>query len=134
MQGFQGYGYSPDFAANMQQVIETIRSSSNLEIVIVAECDVICSHCSHIRDGICRKGSGSANRIRDMDLQVLEKLGLREDTIAKGKDILDLVNARLRNVSDVDVICGKCEWVDMCIWYLARGDDRPCVHTFLKDN
>ena len=118
MQGFQGYGYSPDFAANMQQVIETIRSSSNLEIAVVAECDIICSHCPHIKDGICRKDSGSAGRIRDMDMLVLEKLGLREGTKAKGKDILDLVNARIGNISDVDGICGKCEWGDRCTWYL----------------
>ena len=121
MQGFQGYGYSQDFAANMQKVIETINSSPNSEIVIVAECDVICSHCPHIMDGICRKGSGSAKRIRDMDLKVLEKLGLREGTKVKGKDILDLVNTRLGNVSDVNGICGKCEWVDRCVWYLGLG-------------
>ena len=121
MQGFQGYGYSQDFAANMQKVIETINSSQNPVVEIVAECDVICSHCPHNMEEVCWKGLGSAKRIRDMDLRVLEKLGLREGTKVKGKDIFDLVNTRLGNVSDVNGICGKCEWMNRCVWYLGLG-------------
>ena len=67
------------------------------------------------------EGIGICEEDRDMDLRVLEKLGLKEGTKVKGKDIFDLVNTRLGNVSDVNEICGKCEWMDRCVWYLGLG-------------
>ncbi|MCD6490406.1 MAG: DUF1284 domain-containing protein [Thermodesulfobacterium sp.] len=119
IQGFQGYGYSKDFVKNMTEVIKNI--DSNPEVEIIAECDIICSCCPHNVGGVCQKELNSAQKVKDMDIQVLRKLNLKDGTRGRAKDFLLLVNTKLKNSLDVQDICGKCEWRKKCLWFISRG-------------
>jgi hypothetical protein len=113
MQGFQGYGYTQDFVTNMAQVIKDINSPHDLEIEITTECDAICSHCPYNKEGVCEKNADSPTELKNMDIKVLKKLGLREGAKVKAKDIPSLIKRRL-NDSDIEYICGNCEWKEKC--------------------
>jgi len=120
MQGFQGYGYSQDFVDNIAQVIKDINLFPDLEVEVIVKCDVICSYCPHNKEGVCQKRPNSVQRVRDIDLQVLRKLGLKEGAKVRAKDIFTLVNTALRNISDIQDICAKCEWKEKCLWFSSR--------------
>lgn len=68
-----------------------------------------------------KKNPDSNQKIKDIDMYVLKKLGLKEGTKGKAKDILTLVNTRLWNVSDIQNICGDCEWKEQCLWFISRS-------------
>lgn len=113
MQGFQGYGYSRDFVANMTQIIKNINSSPDLELEITAECDVICSCCPYNEKGVCEKNPDSAGKLSNMDKHVIKKLGLREGAKVKAKDIPSLLKTKLRG-PDIEDVCGDCGWKEKC--------------------
>ncbi len=116
MQGFQGYGYGQDFVDNMAKIIKDMDSST---LEIIAECDIICSHCPYNVIGACQKIPNSAQKVRDMDRSVLRKLGLKEGARGRAKDILSLVNKKL-NISDIRDICRDCEWKEKCLRFLEK--------------
>ncbi len=121
MQGFQGYGYSSEFVANMRAVLESIKASPSKPLELVSEGDVICSSCPH--SGQCAlKGSFLGIRIRRMDSLVLKKLGMVEGTITDAKSVFRLVNTKLKNPSDIEEVCGNCRWRQKCLWYLQRNE------------
>lgn len=128
MQGFQGYGYNQEFVSNMAQAIKDMNSCPDLEVEIIVECDIICFHCPHNKAGVCQKRLDSAQKVRDMDMHVLRKLGIREGAKGKVKDILALVNTALKNISDIQDVCGDCEWKEKCLWFISRSQkDRKSV-------
>ena len=120
MQGFQGYGYNQVFVNNMDKIIRNINSNPGLEIEIITKCDVICACCPHNVKGICQKKPDSAQKVREMDLFVLRKLELKRGTKVRAKDTFALVNARLSNTSDIESICGDCEWKEKCLWLIPH--------------
>lgn len=123
MQGFAGYGYSQDFVANMTRVVNDIKSQPGLKIKIVAQCDAICARCPHNKSGLCHKRSDSGSKVGQMDLLVLEKLGLSRGTIGAAEEIFATVNRILRSCRDVQDICGNCGWKDKCLWYDSLSPD-----------
>jgi len=118
IQGFQGYGYSEDFVKNMSEIIKSM--DSNSEVEIITECDIICSCCPHNVEGVCQKGPDSAQEVRNMDTRILEKLHIKDGMIGRVKDVLSLINTELRNVSDIQDICGGCAWKERCLWFISR--------------
>ncbi len=121
MQGFQGYGYSSEFVANMRLVLESIKATPSKPLKLVSECDVICTSCPH-REQCALKGSFLAIRIRHMDSLVLKKLGIVEGAITDAKSVFRLVNTKLKTPSDIEEICGKCRWRQKCLWYLQKNE------------
>lgn len=120
MQGYQGYGYSPSFVENMTRVIADICSDPDCEVQVTSECDAFCSSCPHAKDGLCQKQPDSADKVKDLDLRVLRKLGLEERTTLGAAEALSLVNARLRKASNVQDLCGNCGWQSKCLWFSSR--------------
>ena len=120
MQGFQGHGYNEAFAQNMSEVISYIGLNPDLEIEIIAKCDVICACCPHNVRGICQKEPGSAQKVREMDIHVLRKLELKRGTKVRAKDIFTIVKAKLKNSSDIESVCGTCEWKEKCLWPILQ--------------
>lgn len=120
IQGFQGYGYSRDFKMNMAKVIRNLKSEEQF-LEIVAECDVICSHCPHKKDGLCRKTPESNEMIKKMDLNVLKKLGLKEGTRSKAKNVFSLLDRKIK-ATDVCEICGDCFWKNKCLLYISNAN------------
>jgi hypothetical protein len=115
MQGFQGYGYSDSFAANMGRVIKDINSHSDGELEIISECDVICSACPHNKNGLCKKNPDSAQKIKEMDGKVLQKLELKENQKINLDNILSLIKTKLKK-SDIEDICAECGWRSKCLF------------------
>ncbi|TSA55435.1 MAG: DUF1284 domain-containing protein [Planctomycetaceae bacterium] len=115
LQGFQGHGYDEAFAQNMSEIVRYIDLNPDLEIEIVTKCDVICACCPNNVKGIC-KNLGSAQSIREMDLYVLRKLGLKRGTKIRAKGIFTFVNTKLSNSLDIENLCGVCEWREKCLW------------------
>jgi len=120
VQGFQGYGYSRDFERNMDKVIMDLKSEEQV-LEIVAECDVICSHCPHKKDGLCKNTPESHEIIKNMDLNVLKKLGLKEGTRSKAKNVFTLLDRNIKT-NDVYELCGDCSWRNKCLLYISKAN------------
>lgn len=121
MQGFQGYGYTRDFIDNMAGTIKNINSNPDLKIELTDECDAICSGCPHNVNGVCQKEPDSAQKIRALDWRVLRKLDLKKGTQITADIIFSLVNTKLKNIPDLQDICGRCEWKEKCLWFISRN-------------
>ncbi|MGF7118656.1 DUF1284 domain-containing protein [Methanobacterium oryzae] len=119
MQGFQGYGYSKEFSQNMAKIIDILNSDDKQEIEIIAECDIICSCCPHLLEGKCFKNPMADAEIIEMDLKVLEKLGLESGIIFEANEIFTLINETL-NSDNIHSICRNCRWKDKCLWFLEK--------------
>jgi len=116
IQGFQGYGYSPAFVANMRAVISDIHVSPSRLIKLVSECDVICISCPGKKECSAQQ-SALAHRIRNMDLVVMDKLKIKEGTIINADEAFRLISS-LNNPFDIEDICGTCKWRQKCLWYM----------------
>jgi hypothetical protein len=117
IQGFQGYGYSLVFVANLRSVISDIMAFPSRSLELISQCDVICASCPSKRECTAQESTAS-RRIRDMDLIVMEKLKIKEGTIMEADKAFSLVNSQLVNASDIEEICGICKWRQKCIWYM----------------
>ncbi len=117
IQGFQGYGYSPVFVANMRAVISDIKAFPSRPLELVSECDVICASCPGKRECTAQE-STSSRRIKSMDLVVMEKLKIKEGTVMEADEAFSLVNSQLVNASDINDVCGTCKWRQKCLWYM----------------
>jgi hypothetical protein len=121
IQGFQGYGYSQGFVANMRAVISDIKAFPSRPLELVSECDVICTSCPNQRECTAQQSIAS-RRIRNMDLVVMEKLKIKEGTVMKADEAFRLINSQLANASDIEEVCGTCKWRRKCLWYMQMKD------------
>jgi hypothetical protein len=119
IQGFQGYGYSPIFVANLKAVISEIKAFPSRPLELVSECDVICASCPGKRE-CTAQDSIISGRIRSMDLVVMEKLKIKERTIMEADKAFSLVNSQLANASYINEVCGTCKWRQKCLWYMQE--------------
>ena len=115
MQGFQGYGYNQEFKCNLEKLIKYLDSHPHCRLKVVADADVICEKCPHLKDGYCNKSLPS-DSIQDMDLKVLKKLGISEGKIETSHNLFHQVNLTLNQ----DDICGDCSWQNKCLWYQSK--------------
>lgn len=117
LQGYQGYGYNSRFTVNLEKVAALINRTSDLEVKIVTDSDLICDYCPH--NGIlgCRKDQNSSSKIKAMDTKVLEKLDLKEGGSAKIQNIIALTNVKFKTYFDIQPICGNCQWKEKCLWF-----------------
>jgi len=123
IQGFQGYGYSPDFVANMAQIVESLNSRPDTEIEMVAECDDICSACPHRQGRHCHKRADSPQAVTNHDRRVLGKLGLEVGWWGTAQEVFALASARLSSLAEAREVCGKCGWQEQCLWFASRAPD-----------
>lgn len=117
LQGYQGYGYSESFKANLEKIIKLIHTTSDLVIEVVTENDLICEHCPYTDKTGCQKDENSSLKIKSMDLKVLEKLGLQEGVMDKSQNLINLINTKLKTYFDIEEICGNCQWKEKCLWF-----------------
>jgi len=120
IQGFQGYGYSPAFVANMRAVISDLEALPSRPLKLVTVCDAICVSCPSKRECTIQE-SVLSRRIRQMDLVVLEKLRLDDGTVLNADEAFKLINSKLSKASDVEDVCGICKWRQKCLWYVKAG-------------
>jgi len=121
IQGFQGYGYSPAFVANMRAVISDLEALPSRLLKLVTVCDAICVSCPSKRECTSQE-SVLSRRIRQMDLVVLEKLRIDDGTVVKADEAFRLINSKFNKASDVEEVCGTCKWRQKCLWYMHVGE------------
>ncbi len=117
IQGFQGYGYSPAFVANLRAVISKIKAFPPRHLELVSKCDIICASCPSEKECTAQE-SVSSRRIRNMDLFVMKKLKIKEGAIMKADEAFRLINSQLANASYIEEVCGTCKWRQKCLWYM----------------
>ncbi|HII80015.1 MAG TPA: DUF1284 domain-containing protein [Methanosarcina sp.] len=120
IQGFQGYGYSPVFVANMRAVISDLEALPSRPLKLVTECDAICVSCPGKRECNIQE-SVFSREIRQMDLVVLDKLSLEDGAVVKADEAFRLVNSKINRASDIEEVCGTCKWKQKCLWYMQEG-------------
>lgn len=116
IQGFQGYGYSKEFVINMSEMIEDLKQHSDQNIQLTADCDIFCAYCPHNKKNICTYSADSEKKIQQMDIQVLETIGLHVNSIIKAHKVFELINKKFKP-ENINEVCGKCRWKDKCLFF-----------------
>lgn len=133
IQGYQGYGYSDKFQANLERIIQLINTAADLEIQVVAENDVICSYCPYTGQTGCQKDKDSAQNIQTMDLKILGRLGLKEGMRDNPQNLIMLTHSKFKTYFDIEEMCGDCQWKEKCLWYQKFvAGDLNIFHTDMK--
>lgn len=117
IQGFQGFGYSPAFVANMRAVISDLEALPSRPLKLVTNCDAICISCPSKRECAVQE-SPLSRRIKQMDIVVLDKLGLEDGAVLRADEAFKLINLKINSHSDIEDVCGTCKWRQKCIWYM----------------
>ena len=120
IQGFQGYGYSLAFVANMRAVISDLEALPSRPLKLVTKCDAICISCPSKRECTIQE-SHISRRIKQMDLVVLDKLGIEDGTVLRADEAFRLINSKITSAQDVEDVCGTCKWRQKCLWYIQTG-------------
>ena len=110
--GFRGRGYSPAFVESMGKVLEEFRANPDVPVILVTECDEICSSCPHMAENECRKNPDSAVRIKEKDAAILKKAGLPANKSTTPKEAWNAVKETF-TPEDIAVLCSRCQWVGL---------------------
>jgi hypothetical protein len=117
LQGYQGYGYSDDFKANLERIRKLINRTPDLEMEVTAENDIICNCCPYWAETGCAKDEDSAADIRSMDLTILSRLKLTQGMKEKAQTLIMSTRTVFGTRLDVQEICGDCQWQEKCLWF-----------------
>lgn len=107
--GYSGYGYSPEFIAEMNRTVKVLNSSRFKTIVIRPGLDNICRSCPHAEMECHPKQLGPRGRkLADLDKRTLRALKLKPGHHYP----LPEIDERIARLSEekFDNLCSKCEW------------------------
>ncbi len=119
--GFRSLGYSQEFITTMGKVVENLRSNSTFPIILVAECDIICTSCPHNKGNKCLKEADSESKVKTRDLEVLHRLGFEAGAQIPAGKAWARMKERL-SFNDMAEICRDCEWLEL--GYCVEGLER----------
>lgn len=108
---FVGNGYSGEFTANMQRIIERLEACDTQSIKLVCHVDDICGSCPHNHEGICRSGQ----KVMNYDAACLTLCGIRENEEISWRDFKDKVRASILETGKLKEVCEGCQWIDTCL-------------------
>lgn len=109
--GFQGMGYSPGFIKKMETIVDEIRDEEkDFPIRVVADLDDACGACPHNGGTVCMASENADERIKSMDIRVIEHLKLEPGKLYRKSK---LVHWTAKNVKpdDLDTLCKNCSWL-----------------------
>lgn len=115
LQGFQGYGYNPDFIQGMNEILRILKSDPSPIIEIVTNADSICSICPNLVEEECV----DYHKIRTMDLNIIKTTSLDENQILTFKTALEIIDKDL-NSESIKTICAGCVWMDKCLFFINK--------------
>jgi hypothetical protein len=118
IEGFGGHGYNAEFVANMKRVISELKN--NPEVIVIDDCDDLCSKCPNMKDGICVNSKGGDLEVKRMDGLVLSKLSFKSLNKFFYNDLRKKIIDNFRTKKDLDGICSNCSWKRICKWYKTR--------------
>lgn len=102
--GYRGIGYSEEYAENMSQVHEQLRTRPDTPIRIVEGPDDLCSCFPENQVNHCNE-----SHVCKRDSLILERLGLHSGEQLSWKDILEKI-AELVMPQDIEQWCNTCSW------------------------
>lgn len=102
--GYRGMGYSLEYAANMTQLHQTLRTNPETEILLVEGPDDLCGKFPDSQTGHCEDLN-----IHERDAAVLQKLGLQVGQRLPWVEIQQLIGEKLF-AADIPNLCGTCAW------------------------
>jgi len=107
---FNGEGYSPDFVANLRNVLE--RAEAGEQINICEGADDVCSACPSLQEKHCLYREDSEKEIRGMDRAAIELLRIRSRVKISWPEI----KARIPEIfaSWSGKFCRGCDWFSVC--------------------
>ena len=106
---FEGKGYSDNFTAHMQAVLEELETGKKVRIT--AGTDEICGECpNNCGNGKCRDNE----KVKRFDLEVLKRCGLKEGDVLAFRDFAGMVQKQILGPEKRDEICGDCQWEAVC--------------------
>lgn len=123
--GYRGMGYSADFCANMTQIYETLRTTPEAEVEIVAGPDDICAKYPTDKANHC---NGTVHHVDDA---VLLKLGLVTGARGSWQDICNEIADKIVP-ADISHLCATCPWESygVCqdgVLHVIEGRPLPAV-------
>jgi len=113
---FGGRGYDQRFVANMEEVVSNLRCSDDLIVTVGMSCDDICSQCPNAVRGLCKDHVSVLEKDRSAALF----LDLPERGSFSAGPLLRGVEERLRGLDDIRLVCGECEWAELCNEWLRK--------------
>ncbi|MBQ7699732.1 MAG: DUF1284 domain-containing protein [Clostridia bacterium] len=108
MGSFVGKGYSDEFTENMCRVITALENGEN--IILVNGADDICRACPFNNNGICK----DKEKVDRYDKAVMDALSLEYGGLYAYGDIGNEVINKICRKDKLSVICGDCEWSELC--------------------
>ncbi len=102
--GFQGMGYSPEFAANMARIHARLRAHPETGVEIVTGADSLCA--CFPKDQVNHCGESP---VSERDARVLERLGLAPGARLPWRDIWKRLQESVEP-ADIDAWCLSCPW------------------------
>jgi hypothetical protein len=74
------------------------------------DCDDICSSCPNAVRGLCE----FQDSVQEKDRSAAMFLDLPEEASVPAGPLLARVKERLRELDDIHLVCGECEWAELC--------------------
>lgn len=107
---FKGEGYSPDFVANLSQLLNKAQEGKGIETGEAA--DDVCAKCPHLQSGICCYQDGFEETVKQMDTKAFELLKINKGTRVKWVNIREILPQIFKDWADL--YCANCDWRPAC--------------------
>lgn len=114
---FGGRGYDYRFVANMEEVVSNLRSPEGLVVRLGASCDDVCAQCPNAVLGLCKDHDSVVEKDRSAALF----LDLPDEAELPAAPLLEMVEECLRELDDIRLVCGECEWAELCNEWLRAN-------------
>lgn len=105
---FEGKGYSDTFTSHMGNILQQMQGNPSLHITTSA--DIVCEKCPNLENKCCN----TSELVLEYDKKVLSFCGLQGDSIIDWNTFSKLVAENILNPGKRSMICGNCEWNDIC--------------------
>lgn len=113
MLSWRGKGYDENFTENMEKTVKALKNNPASYILLTDQSDIICSACPHSRGGNCSKKKDSEKKVKNLDLKIISRFGLKQGETIQIKTAWGKIKKGILP-KDLTKICGECEWLDYC--------------------
>lgn len=118
-QGYSGKGYSEDFVAHMDQVVDYLRNQEDAKVMLTFSTDDLCSCCPHRKDvDLC----ATQEKVKSFDQKMINYFEL-EEKVYTYSDIIKQIDEQMTEEMLTD-ICGDCQWLPV-----SACKKNICKHT-----
>ena len=106
LQNFEGKGYSPEFVANLQCIVDNLKSHPDDPLIQIVDAeDDLCRHCPFYKKGKCTE-SKFVEQL-DQAYRSLFPKNLSYNQLVK------ITHEKLK-ISQFKAACKHCEWFQIC--------------------